>query len=76
MSYRKTPVAASELGIPYHTLIGLLRYNKMPPPGRDSSGDYIWTDQDMERARQVLLRRNQPKRNVPRGSAADRKQRF
>jgi hypothetical protein len=59
MTYRKTPIAARELGIPYHTLIGLLRYNKMAPPDRDSSGDYVWTEKDMERARKVLAAMHQ-----------------
>jgi hypothetical protein len=54
VTYRKTPVAARELGVPYHVLIGLLRYDKLEPPGRDSSGDYIWLDSDMERARRAL----------------------
>lgn len=54
MPYRKTPVAARELGTTYHRLIGLIRFSKMVPPERDSSGDYVWTDDDMARARQAL----------------------
>ena len=55
MSYRKTPVAARELGITYHRLIGLIRFGKLDPvPARDSSGDYIWSDTDLERARRAL----------------------
>jgi hypothetical protein len=52
--YRKTPVAARELGTTYHRLIGLLRFGKIDPPARDTSGDYVWTDADLERARQAL----------------------
>ena len=52
--YRKTPAAADELGISYHRLIGLLRFRKIIPPARDSSGDYIWTDADLRRARKAL----------------------
>jgi hypothetical protein len=52
--FRKTTVAAQELGIPYYRLIGLLRYGKMAAPARDTSGDYLWTDVDLERARQAL----------------------
>jgi hypothetical protein len=55
-SVRKTPVAARELGVTYHTLIGLLRFDKMQPPPRDSSGDYLWGDQDLENARQALAK--------------------
>jgi hypothetical protein len=53
-TYRKTPVAARELGITYTKLIGLIRYGRLEPPGRDTSGDYVWTDADLERARQLL----------------------
>jgi hypothetical protein len=53
---RKTPVAARELGVSYNTLINLLRFDKIDPPGRDSSGDYVWTDGDLERAREALSR--------------------
>jgi DNA-binding transcriptional MerR regulator len=52
--FRKTPVAARELGITYHRLMGLLRHGKIAPPDRDSSGDYLWTDADLDRARQAL----------------------
>jgi hypothetical protein len=54
MPYRKTPAAARELGVSYETLYGLLRYDKMAPPGRDTSGDYVWTDADLDRARRAL----------------------
>jgi len=49
-------VAARELGKTYHQLIGLIRFNKIDPPARDSSGDYVWTDADMERARRALAK--------------------
>jgi hypothetical protein len=52
--YLKTPVAARELGVTYHRLIGLLRFDKIDPPARDSSGDYIWSDADLERARRAM----------------------
>jgi hypothetical protein len=54
MNFRKTPAAAVELGVPYWRLIGLLRYGKITPPTRDTSGDYLWSDEDMSRARQAL----------------------
>jgi hypothetical protein len=63
--YRKTPVAARELGVPYYVLTGLLRYGKIDPPGRDSSGDFLWTDADIERARQILADRRQRKGVAP-----------
>jgi hypothetical protein len=64
VTYRKTPLAARELGVPYYVLIGLMRYGKLEPPGRDSSGDFVWTDDDMARARQVLAARR-PRRGEP-----------
>jgi hypothetical protein len=56
MPYRKTTAAAQELGVPYWRLIGLMRYGKINPPGRDTSGDFVWTDADMDRARAALAR--------------------
>ena len=56
MQFRKTPAAAKELGISYPTLIGLLRYGKLDPPSKDTSGDYIWTDADLTRARNALAK--------------------
>jgi hypothetical protein len=53
-SFRKTPVAARELGTTYHRLIGLIRFGKITPPQRDSSGDYLWDDADLARAREAL----------------------
>ena len=67
MGFRKTPVAARELGITYHRLIGLVRYGKIDPPSRDTSGDYQWADADLERARQALTasRRRMPEEVSP-----------
>jgi len=60
MAFRKAPVAARELGISYHQLIGLIRYDKITPPERDSSGDYLWLDADLERARAALASMRKP----------------
>jgi len=54
MMNRKSPIAAKELGIPYYRLIGLLRSEKLQPPQKDSSGDYVWTDDDLEAARRAM----------------------
>jgi hypothetical protein len=53
--YRKTPAAADELGVGYYRLIGLLRARRIKRPEKDSSGDYVWTEEDLERARQALV---------------------
>jgi hypothetical protein len=55
--YLKTPVAARQLGTTYHRVMGLIRFGKIPTPERDSSGDYLWTAEDLERARQALAAR-------------------
>jgi hypothetical protein len=60
--YHKTTAAARELGVPYHVLIGLIRYGRIDPPAKDSSGDFVWADADLERARQALAGRSRPAR--------------
>jgi hypothetical protein len=50
----KTPVAAQRLNVPYYRLISLLRCRKIAPPSKDSSGDYLWTEEDLEAARRAL----------------------
>jgi hypothetical protein len=65
VSYRKTPAAARELNVPYHSLINLIRYGKITPPERDTSGDYVWTDADLARARQALAAARRKKAEDP-----------
>jgi hypothetical protein len=54
MRTRKTPIAAIELNVTYHRLVNLLRFGKIKPPGRDTSGHFAWTDADMRRAKKAL----------------------
>jgi hypothetical protein len=56
MLFLKTPAAADKLGVSYHRLIGLLRFRKIEPPARDSSGDFVWSDADLERVRKALAK--------------------
>ena len=52
---RKTPIAAAELGIRETHLNALVRSGKLGPPSeRDSSGHYLWSDEDLEAARAAL----------------------
>lgn len=51
---QKTPIAARILGIAESHLHYLVRSHKIPAPQKDSSGDFIWFDTDIERARQAL----------------------
>jgi hypothetical protein len=52
--FRKTPVAARMLGIPFTRLHSLIRSGKLAAPKKDSSGDYVWTDADLDSARKTL----------------------
>jgi hypothetical protein len=57
MDFLKTPVVAERLGIGYHLLFGLIRSRRLTPPAKDSSGDYVWTPDDIERVRAALAAR-------------------
>ncbi len=50
----KTFAVAQGLGVTYHRIMGLIRYGKIRPPRKDSSGDYVWTAHDLEAARKAL----------------------
>jgi hypothetical protein len=52
--HRKSPSVARLLGITYSHLLGLIRSGRLDPPLKDESGDYVWTDADVERARAAL----------------------
>jgi hypothetical protein len=52
--YLKSTAVARQLNVPYHRLFGLIRGGKLEPPLKDSSGDYVWLPEDLERARQAL----------------------
>jgi hypothetical protein len=52
--HKKTAEVVRQLETTLHKIIGLLRYNKITPPAKDSSGDYCWTPQDIAAARQAL----------------------
>jgi hypothetical protein len=56
MPFRKTPIVAELLGVGYYRLISLMRSKHLAPPAKDTSGDYVWTDSDIERARRALDR--------------------
>jgi DNA-binding transcriptional MerR regulator len=68
MAFFKTKAVADLLGITYHRLFELIRSNKIPSPQKDSSGDYVWTEQDIERARHALAARRRPQQEVVEGA--------
>ena len=45
---------ADLLRIGYHRRINLLRSRCLAPPQKGTSGDCVWTDEDIERARNAL----------------------
>jgi hypothetical protein len=57
MGFFKSGAVAATLGVPYYKLIDLIRFSRIGAPEKDSSGDYLWTDEDVERARRVLAAR-------------------
>jgi DNA-binding transcriptional MerR regulator len=64
MPFLKSPAVARLLGVNLPCLLSLPRTGRMAPPQKDSSGHYVWTDADIDRARQALAidrRRKQPR---------------
>jgi hypothetical protein len=55
---RKTTIAARELGVSYDTLFSMIRRRHIQPPEKDSSGNYWWTDADLDAVRQHLETRD------------------
>jgi hypothetical protein len=54
LTIMKTPTAAAALGVPYWRLSQLIRDRRITPPHKDTSGDYVWLPEDLERARRAL----------------------
>jgi hypothetical protein len=57
MAFLKSRAVADQLGISYYNLFELIRSKHLTPPEKDSSGDYVWTPADVERARAALAGR-------------------
>jgi hypothetical protein len=64
MGFFKSRAVAEALGVPYYRLFELLRSKKLAPPPKDSSGDYCWRPQDIERARRALKAGRQRRQEV------------
>jgi hypothetical protein len=63
----RTGEAVRRLGCAYWQLIGALRGGKLQPPAKDSAGQFVWTEEDLERARKALAtdRRRKEHREDP-----------
>jgi hypothetical protein len=51
---KKTPAVADEIGVSYVVLYNLLRYRKIQPPVRDTSGDFVWSPSDIDAAKRAI----------------------
>lgn len=50
----KTTAAARSLGVTRTMLFNLVHFGKITPSLRDSSGHYLWSESDLEKARMLL----------------------
>jgi hypothetical protein len=62
MTVLKTPAITDALGIPYWRVNQLIRSREFTPPMKDSSGDYVWLPEDVERLKKVLAARGYKRR--------------
>ncbi len=53
MGFQKTSDLVRQ-GISYHRIVAALRAGKLTPPQKDSSGDFVWTADDVARLMKVL----------------------
>lgn len=63
----KTLQAAKLLGVPYYRLRYLISIGKIPSPAKDWSGDLVWSDDDVARAREAIA---SPRKNSKQGGQA------
>jgi hypothetical protein len=68
LPFLKTPAAADALGVQYWTLHQLIRQRSIPAPAKDSSGDFVWSPEDLDRARQALAARRPARKESPHAS--------
>ena len=64
LTHYKTLTASRRLGLSYSRLYYALRNGHIPAPPKDESGDYVWTDADIERAREALALRQQKRETL------------
>jgi hypothetical protein len=61
MPFYKTAGVARLLGESYTRIFWLIRTDKIEPPHKDSSGDYVWLPEDIDRVRAALKARDERK---------------
>jgi hypothetical protein len=72
--FRKTAVAATSIGVAESYLISLIRRKAIVPPQKDSSGDYIWTPENIAAAK-AQVDETQQKRNEWRRQREEKRER-
>jgi hypothetical protein len=60
----KTRSVQKILGATYHQLWNLIHNGFIPTPRKDASGDYCWSADDIERARELLSTARRKQRKV------------
>jgi hypothetical protein len=65
MNFMKTKGAAAYLGVSYWRLINLVRFGKIAPPAKDASGDFLWLEGDLERARKAFAAMDKTRQPEP-----------
>ena len=65
MAAVKSPIAAQRVGTAYHNLIVFIRTKAIPAQARDSSGHYLWSEDDIKRARQAMADRRRRRNRAP-----------
>jgi hypothetical protein len=69
--YRKTTAVAAMLGVTPDRLNGQIRQGRLKPaPAKDTSGDYIWTDEDIANAKTALTTPKRRPAKLPKATAA------
>jgi hypothetical protein len=63
-----TAQAANYLGVKVQTLLGWIRRKKVREPQRDGHGFFVWTEKDLEVARQAM-KTDRRRKAVARASA-------
>jgi hypothetical protein len=54
MISHKTRSVCNFLNVRYSHLTCMLRDGRLAPPAKDESGDFVWLDSDIQRAREAL----------------------
>jgi predicted DNA-binding transcriptional regulator AlpA len=60
----RTIEVADLLGVQDAWLYSLLRTRRLPLPAKDAAGDFDWSKEDIENARQAFAKRRRPRESA------------